>query len=78
MCASDTGNSMCKTLVCEIPGQIQETSSSSVRLELALYPEHHEDPLKHFNWRTIGVDMFQIQNIKEVQNKRSGCKAFPQ
>lgn len=40
---------------CEIPGYIQETPRNSGWLELRLSPEHPEDPLKDFNWGTLGV-----------------------
>lgn len=45
--------------------------------ELGLYPEYRGDTGKDFNWGAVRVDMFRIQNIRDLSKQRAGSKAFP-
>lgn len=67
------GTACAKPTWCEIPRHIKTTPNVSIRMEMKLYPEHHEEPLKDFNWGTTAVDVFRIQNTKEVKKQWSGA-----
>ena len=44
------GTACAKPTWCEIPRHIKTTPNISVRMEMKLYPEHHDEPLKDFKW----------------------------